>query len=166
MGTLDGTSHLMYRLSSFRVVRGVCYLLTWLYMFVIRNAHYQWSLYISHYLLELSNTAFSLHENTTFSSSHILTWSSSSHHTHAQQHCHLCHLPFKLSGAQLGLTWVYKLSLYKINVYLYNSPYHLRVCSTLTPCWPLTPLLCQAICFIGLEKLWSITNTSRHTRDC
>ena len=44
-----------------------------LYMLIIRNVNYQWLLYTPHCLLELSNTAFSLHEITTISSSHILT---------------------------------------------------------------------------------------------
>ena len=136
---------------SFKVASGVCYHKENTHLSIIRNACYQWLLYIPHCLLELSNTAFSLHE-AQHSPLHILTWSSSSHRTHTHLYCHLCHLPFKLSGAQLRLTWVYKLSLYKINVYMNNSPHHLRICSTLTPCWPLTTLLGKTIRSLGLRN--------------
>ena len=77
-----GIVNVQHSLHNWYNVCSVPWTLWMAFMFIIRNAHYQWLLYIPHYLLELSSTAFGLLENTTFSSSQMLTWSSSSLHTH------------------------------------------------------------------------------------
>ena len=133
LGTWDGIAHVMYWFSSFRVAIGVCYHKenNHMTMFIIRNAYYQWLLYTPH-LLKLSNSFKPLwnHNILLFTYTYLILL--------LPPHTCPATLPsvsssFKLSGAQLHLTWVYKLSLYKITVYAYNSPHHLRICSTPPP---------------------------------